>query len=268
MSDDIDDTDDNIIRGEPIFGKPDEDKDRPNTPILFPKHVRNSTALPVVLKTREEALAWLNKSYACITIKGKYKVLHEKSNDEIEIMEIVDFTRSLADMEIQITSVDDGKTIKVKIVPITELWLKWADRRRYDNGFTFDPSRAEHYGEMYNLFKGYKIVPREGVVTIFLDYMKNIICSGDEDNYAYLVALIAQMFQEPGKKPGVAVALRGDEGVGKSFFIEKLGELMGNYYFKTSNPAYIFGDHNGQLKNKLLMHLEEPFTQDPKKKIV
>jgi hypothetical protein len=79
------------------------------------------------------------------------------------------------------------------------------------------------------------------------------------------VALIAQMFREPHKKPGVAVALRGDEGVGKSFFIEKLGFLMGPYYLKTSNPAYVFGDHNGQLKSKLLMHLEEAVYAGSKK---
>jgi Family of unknown function (DUF5906) len=239
-----------------------DDEDRPHTPLLFPERIRNSTALPVVLKTKQEALEWLNKSYACITINGKYKVLHEKSDGEIEIMDTVDFTKSLADMLIDISSPDENKS---KIVPITELWLKWAERRRYDNGFTFDPSRVGHHDGKYNLFKGYQIVPREGDCSIFLDYVKLVICSGNERDYTYLISLVAQMFQFPHLKPGIAVVLRGDEGVGKSFFIEKLGALMPDYYFKTSNPEYIFGDHNGQLKNKLMVHLEEAFSARSKK---
>jgi hypothetical protein len=61
--------------------------------------------------------------------------------------------------------------------------------------------------------------------------MKSIICKDNEENYNYLVALIADMFQNPGKKPGIAVVIRGDEGVGKSFFVEKLCALMDGYYF-------------------------------------
>jgi hypothetical protein len=73
------------------------------------------------------------------------------------------------------------------------------------------------------------------------------------------------MFQKPTDKPGVAVVIRGDEGVGKSFLVEKLCSLVSPYYFKTSNQAYIFGDHNSQLKDKLLLHLEEAVWAGSKK---
>jgi hypothetical protein len=243
----------------------DNDEDRPHTPILFPEErahrvpifgeqYQNSTAIPLILHTKEEAIDWLNKFYACITINGKYYVLHEKSDETIEFMNITDFKNSLAEMRIDVTSSDGTKT---KQTPITELWLISPNRRRFDNGIIFDPSRVGHYGDMYNLFKGWPIAPREGNCEIFLNYIKEIICSNNEENYKYLITLVAQMFQFPNKKPGVAVVIRGEEGVGKSFFVEKLGYLMGPYYFKTSNPSYVFGDHNGQLKDKLLLHLEE-----------
>ena len=95
--------------------------------------------------------------------------------------------------------------------------------------------------------------------------MKDVICSGDEDNFNYLVALVADMFQRPHLKPGVAVVVRSDEGVGKSFFVESLCDLVAPYYFPTSNPSYIFGDHNGQLKDKFLLHLEEAVWAGSKK---
>jgi hypothetical protein len=40
---------------------------------------------------------------------------------------------------------------------------------------------------------------------------------------------------------------------------------MEQYYFKTSNPNYVFGDHNGQLKDKILLHLEEAIWAGSKK---
>jgi Family of unknown function (DUF5906) len=73
------------------------------------------------------------------------------------------------------------------------------------------------------------------------------------------------MIQRPHLKPGVAVVIRGDEGIGESFFVEKLCALVAPYYFKTSNPEYVFGDHNGQLKNVILLHLEEAMWQNKRR---
>jgi hypothetical protein len=238
--------DDNIIHSEPLFEA---------------KYMRNA-APQEKIESKEDAHEWLNKHYAIIIINGKFRILHEKTNGEIEIMDKKDFISSLQSMRILVTSPEDGKT---KFMEITDSWLRWFDHRRFDNGFIFNPSRIGHYDDLYNLWKGYKIIPRQGDCAIFLDYIKTVICADNQRDFEFLVALVSQMFQEPWLKPGIAVVLRGDEGVGKSFFIEKLGELMGEYYFKTSNPAYIFGDHNGQLKNKLLLHLEEAVWAGSKK---
>jgi hypothetical protein len=213
-----------------------------------------------ILNSKEEWIEWLNKSYACITINGKFKILHEKPNGEIEFMDKKDFISSLENRRVMVTSPEDGKS---KYLPVTEMWLKGA-RREY-MGIIFDPSRIGHYNGLYNLWKGYKILGVSGDCSIFLDYVKEIMCNNNERDFNYLVALIAQMFQQPWAKPGIAVVIRGDEGVGKSFFIEKLGTLMDGYYFKTSNPQYIFGDHNGQLKNVVLLHLEEAVWAGSKK---
>jgi Family of unknown function (DUF5906) len=232
------DDDDNVvhIRGKSLFG--DDYQQKP--------------AERPTLNSTKDAIEWLNKTYATIILNGKFRVLHEKPDGTIEFMDKKDMINNLDHIRLLITS-EDGKP---KSTPITEIWFKSPSRRMYDS-ITFDPSRAEHYNGYYNLFKGYKIKPVIGDCTLFLNYVKNVICSGDNDNFNYLVALIAQMIQQPHMKPGIAVVIRGDEGVGKSFFIEKLGSLLEGYYFKTSNPNYIFGDHNGQLKNTILLHLEE-----------
>jgi hypothetical protein len=227
---------------------------------LFGERERKSEEAPVI-KSTADSNEWLNRSYATIILNGKFRILREKDNGTIEFMDVRDFTTQNKDRKLLIAS--EGKD--PKSTPMTEIWLSSSSRRRYDNGITFDPSRNGHYNGMYNLWKNYQITGVNGDVAPFIDLIKNIICDGHDDNFKFLVALIAQMFQQPHLKPGIAVVIRGDEGVGKSFFIEKLGTLMYPYYFKTSNPAYIFGDHNGQLKDKLMLHLEEAVWAGSKK---
>ena len=201
----------------------------------------------------DEYIQWLNETYAAITLNGKFKIFHEKKDGTIEFLDKKSFIDKFEHMRFSIKSAEDEK---VTPVPLTTIWLRSNLRRMYQ-GITFDPSRVGHYDDNYNLFNGWSIEPIEKDIGPWTDMVKNIICSGDEDNLLFLDALIEQMIKEPHAKPGVAVVIRGDEGVGKSFFIEKLCALVAPYYFKTSNPAYIFGDHNGQLKNTILLHLEE-----------
>jgi hypothetical protein len=244
-----DNEDENIIRLNKLKNNP-----------LFGEQQRKSEEIPNITSTKD-VTEQLNEKHAQIILTGRYKILHEKIDGTIEFMDKKDFINKFEHRTLLITGEDN----KPKSTPMTEIWLKSQNKRRYDNGIIFDPSRNGHYNGMYNLWKGYKVVGREGDVSPFIDLIRDIICNGNEENFNYLVALISQMFQEPWLKPGIAVVIRGDEGVGKSFFIEKLGSLMGEYYFKTSNPNYIFGDHNGQLKNTILLHLEEAVWAGSKK---
>jgi putative DNA primase/helicase len=143
-------------------------------------------------------------------------------------------------------------------VPFTDYWFASNQRRHFEYGLDFDVSAPGNRNGKYNLFKGWKL--GKGVasdVAPFLELMKDVISSGNDRDFTILEALIAQMFQEPGEKPSIVIMIRGDKGVGKSFFVEKLSALMDPYSFKTSNPDHVFGDHNGQLKHVLLLHLEE-----------
>jgi Family of unknown function (DUF5906) len=224
----------------------------------YNSEIRTTLPLTPYFQSPEEYMIWYNERHFAVKMNGAMRAGSESDGDFMKKSDFFDLYVG--------SKFNTGTTDKPKLECTAKLWFDDSRRRTYKGGLTFDPSRIYAVDEdQYNLFKGYQIIPREGVCKIFLDYMKDIICSGNERNYKYLLALIAQMFQKPGDKPGVAVALRGDEGVGKSFFIEKLGALMGPYYFKTSNPAYVFGDHNSQLKNKLLMHLEEAVFAGSKK---
>ena len=213
----------------------------------------------------EDAINFFNKDHFTDYINGKYKVVRENPDGTIEIMETKDFVKGFPEIKLLIVP-GDGEGGKPKLTPVTELWLNSGNRRRFMYGFDFDPSFVGNRNGKYNLFKGLKLgAGKAGDVAPFRNFVKEVICSGNEENFNYLEALIADMFQGPHLKPGIVVVIRGDEGVGKSFFVERLSDLIAPYYFRTSNPEHIFGDHNGQLKDKILLHLEEAVWPGGKK---
>jgi hypothetical protein len=223
-------------------------------------NTRISTTAPLTpfFQSREEIILWYNERHFAVKLNGGFRL---GSDSDLELMKKGDFFDLYSGSKFNV-----GTSDKPKLECTAKLWFDDNRRRTYVKGLTFDPSRIYAIDEeQRNLWKGFPVVPVEGDCAIFLTYVKQIICSNNEEHFNYLIALVAQMFQFPHLKPGIAVVLRGDEGVGKSFFIEKLGALMGPYYFKTSNPAYIFGDHNSQLKDKLLCHLEEAVWAGSKK---
>jgi hypothetical protein len=251
----------NELGGSSSMSDDDEDQYLQTGPktLFGEKYQQRGANEPPAIGSTKEAIDWCNKYYAAIIIGGKFRILRER-NDEIEFMTKRDFMDSLENIRITITNEKGDR----KYVSIAEIWVKHEKRRNY-NDLVFDLSHVGNYDEKYNLWKGYKIEPKEGDVTPFMGLMNDTICSENGNSFNYLDEIVSQMLQFPDEKPGIAVVIRGDEGVGKSFFVERLCDLMAPYYFKTSNPSYIFGDHNGQLKDKILLHLEEAVWAGSKK---
>jgi hypothetical protein len=196
----------------------------------------------------------MNRFYAAVMYKEQMRVLHELADGSIEFLRRADFK---AKHENHIVTIEDDEG-KMKKTNAGKVWLE-SRGRRFFNSVVFTPNLPPD-DEVLNLWTGFGIDPRPGPVQLFLDFVKDVICSGNEEHYQYLVAWLAQMFQDPTNKPGVAVVLRGEEGVGKSFFVEKICALMGKHFFKSSNPSHIYGAFNSQLMNKIILHQEEQMS--------
>ncbi len=91
------------------------------------------------------------------------------------------------------------------------------------------------------------------------------MCSGDEKIYKWVLAWFANMFQEPTNKPGTSLALRGEQGVGKTKVGEVFGSLMEGHYQQVSDPRYVTGRFNSHLVSCLLLHCDEAFWAGDKK---
>lgn len=164
-----------------------------------------------------------------------------------------DFKKSNDNKKIQIT--DSGG--KPKIIGQGTWFLEHPHRRQYQT-VEFLPGKETPEGVL-NLYRGPSIQAIAGDCSKFLKLIREVICSGDKDISDWLLDFIAHLFQKPWEPPEVCIVLRGRQGVGKNFFIERLGEIISDYFIVITNPKHLVGSFNRHLMDKLLVLADEAF---------
>jgi hypothetical protein len=141
---------------------------------------------------------------------------------------------------------------------IADMWLldKW--RREYKKGIIFSPHK-DMGPEFYNLWRGFGVTPLPGEPVPFLEFIHDVICNARTDHYKYLIAWMADIVQnpDPNKKPGVALALRGIKGTGKTFFSEKFGKLFGQHFQIIESSEQLTGRFNIWAQDCVLLLADE-----------
>lgn len=134
------------------------------------------------------------------------------------------------------------------------------------NGLTFDPSDdarivSDKGKGMINQWIGYSIPPAEKPFDAdkFRDYVFRVVCSSSENLYSWVMAWCADLFQCPAKKPGTALVLVGEEGVGKSILGHQiLGKIIGQtHYAQANNIENLTRNFNSAYANKILIQCDE-----------
>ena len=142
-----------------------------------------------------------------------------------------------------------------------ELWLESPDRKEYYSiGF-----RDNH--KMLGLFHGWPYRPKQGKCDNFINFVHEIICSGNDQYTEWLLDWIAHIIQKPENKDEVStsIVLRGSKRLGKSFFSRKLMDLIGfdpmnpnkSFALKINSNLQLTGRFNFHLAWKLLVIAEE-----------
>jgi hypothetical protein len=152
-----------------------------------------------------------------------------------------------------------------KSFPLGNYWINSEDRRQYDGGMEFMPQRDGDFGNKLNLWHGFgvkAVKPEPGSraeagCNKFLAFMRVIICSGNEDDFNYLVRREATILQKRIRSE-VALGLRTtEEGCGKGFYEKVMGHLLGNHSMQVTNPKHIIGNFNPHLQTLLRLIADE-----------
>ena len=147
-----------------------------------------------------------------------------------------------------------------------EIFKRSAFRREYNN-VVFEPYLTEKIDTKkdYNLFTGFKheykpdfSVDRTKIEPI-LHHLKTVWCKENEEVFEYLLSWYADMIQNPGTLPGIAVVVYGKPGAGKGSICNFLGnKVIGQkYYSSVSEIRQLLGNFNSKIMNKILICCDE-----------
>lgn len=207
---------------------------------------RNDISLPLWLEK-------LNQDFAVVVIGGKVRIARWIPNPlkpealMIEFMQEADFTRLFANRKV---IVDSSSTSQ------GNAWMHHPDRRQYTGGVLFAPGE-KLLSQHLNLWTGFGVKPKRGKIKPILDFIREVIANGDEEPYRFIIAWLADAVQNPGKRPGTALVLRGGQGVGKSFFGETVCDLYGCHAMELTDTRHLTGNFNSHLLDKALIFVDE-----------
>lgn len=145
-----------------------------------------------------------------------------------------------------------------KSVSVAKVWIEAAGRANYPGGMMCCPDGEVPDG-VFNTFMGWGVEATEGDVSLILEFILHVICSGNKTHANYLIKWMAFCIQRPSAPPGVAVVLVGGKGCGKTTLGELLIKLHGGHGMSVSDPKFLTGSFNAHMRDLLFMFCDESF---------
>lgn len=230
----------------------DDKRTSPKTLAQIKKVVRPT---PIVEAPSNREI-WMLDDLALVRVGGRVAVLMEKETRASGILDTtaVNDMRTFSKNHTLIRPhPETGDPVKVDMF---DEWLKHGETRRY-RGIQFAPDGGRE--GFFNLWQGFVTKPVPGDCSRFLAHIREVICAGDEGAFVWVINWLADIIQNPGRKPGTALVLRGGEGAGKGkAFADQLRDLIGPYlYCKVSRGHGLTTNFNKHLAGKLLIFANE-----------
>jgi hypothetical protein len=118
---------------------------------------------------------------------------------------------------------------------------------------------------MLNLWRGFGITPKPGDWSLMRDHIFNVICSGNQEHFDYLIRLMACGVQHLDKPLGVAVALLGAQGTGKGVVARTFGRFFGKHFVHIAHSEHLTGPFNALIGCACVVFLDEALWAGDKK---
>jgi hypothetical protein len=153
------------------------------------------------------------------------------------------------------------------MMPLSKLWFSSTQRRTYIDADYYGPRETPPKGHL-NLYHGPAILPVEGKWPLTEDFLKNIICAGDQKLYIWFLALLQWKIQNPTANPEVGFLLLGLPGVGKGTLAHFLKQIFGvDHFLQFTDAAQAQNRFNSIIVGRFVLFYDETFYgHDPKLK--
>lgn len=108
-----------------------------------------------------------------------------------------------------------------------------------------------------NLWIGSTMTAKQGSWVTVMQFLRDVICSGDQNAYEYLICYIAHAIQKPEEKPGIMVVLLGGEGIGKGTLEQILRKIFEATTLLVSDVNSVVGRFNACLERAYIVFMDE-----------
>lgn len=245
-------------------------KARQNKQVEKPRKQAATKTLTDIEKIYQKVIDEFNEKHADIMLNGQRRIM----NHDIDIhtgQPVLSFSHPndflgyyKGDTVTIPTKTEKGGTVEKK-VDRAKIWINDPRRHRY-NGLAFEPNKPpvisfnhSPHKRIYNMWTGFAVKPKQGDWSLFREHVEQNIAAGNPEVSEYIFSWLARIFQDPGgKRPGVTIVMKGKQGTGKSFFVERISELLpAQHYTKVSQSSHVAGRFNAHLKSTLLLFVDE-----------
>jgi hypothetical protein len=210
----------------------------------------------------EALLSAMNEAFAVVKYGSKIAVASFVGKD-LDFMKVEDFHNMLANLvghkQTEIRGDSGAAQTTTQVIVVSRYWFKWPQRRQYvGRGAVFEPGGALAVSDdMLNMWRGFGVEPKQGDWSLMRVHIRDIICWGNEEHFAYLIKWMAYGVQHPDRPIGVAIALRGEEGTGKGFVWRNYGKLFGRHFRHVAQGDHLTGRFNAVLAETCAVFLDE-----------
>ena len=206
---------------------------------------REQLAKPTKTKTADP-IAKMNRRHAVVALPNRVAVATFHA-DRVEFSGVRDLQALYKNRRL-------GKNT------LADAWMQHKDRRTYRNGVVFDPTGRERPG-ILNLWTGWAVNPDPSAdCDLILDHIRDVICAGNETHFRYVIGWLADLVQNPGEKPGVALVLKGRKGAGKDTLAVVMSKIIGpRHVAHIDQPERLTQKFNAHFATAILGHVEEAY---------
>jgi hypothetical protein len=222
----------------------------------------------------DAVLTAMNQAFA-VTKYGGQIVIASLVDDDISFMTVDDFHKMFANLVIFKVPVsqatiaaglepakanrDKQAAVTPEAIKVSRRWFEWAGRRQFlGRGVVFEPGGPlDVPDDMLNLWRGFGVVPKPGTWSLLRSHIFNVVCSGDQQHFDYLIRLLAYRVQHLGHQTGVAFALLGAPGAGKGVLARTFGQFFGKHFAHISHGDQLTGRFNAALGTASTVFLDE-----------
>jgi hypothetical protein len=209
------------------------------------------------MTSAEHAVRRLNQKYALVHFGADVRISVDRG-DSYDFWKLSSFREHMENDRVIMTTSRGSKEISA-----AEAWMKSGDRTSYER-VDFSPLGSVPTNVL-NLWRGFGVAKIEGLSLWdaargcwrLLRHIRDNLCKGNSEEFKYFIRWCADLIQRPQIKGGVACAITGRKGTGKTKVAEALTALLGNHSTTVSQSRHLVGNFNAHLRQALLIVAEE-----------